>query len=138
VSYLLMIFIFPWTSKKIENTIWLDWLNESVVEVKSKIDKVSTDSLELYNTTIETTDNLVDHFFHWLKIIKNNIDKLRLSLSEKKETAKKLKDSYNDIKERIDTASWIINDTKDTIDTINKVKESLTNSWNLSNTWNTN
>lgn len=141
VSYLLLIFIFPWTTKKIESVLWMNWFNDNVIEVKNKIDKISTDWIELYNDTKITTKSFVDHFYHWLNIIKSNIDKLREKINEKKTDAEKLKKSYEDVKEIINTASWIIKETKDTIDTLNDVKNTITNTWKLydnTNTWNIN
>ena len=143
VIHILLIFKAPEIATLIEKTLWINWFTEFVIWSKSTYDNAINklpNSQELnnsYNDAFSWANKLKENVLDWAEYTKDKIDWFRNVMSWAENTYNDLKDWINTAKEFIDTASWAINDTKELIDNVNKVTETLTNSWET-NTWTTN
>ena len=120
IIYIVLIFIKPVIADKIAKTLWIEGINEKVLEIKNKLDYVST--------KIPSKEEL-ENAYSWAKDkiseIKNNIENIR-------ETANNLEDKYNQTKDFIDETWKKIEKVTEALGDLQKIWNSIGNSIN---TW---
>jgi len=128
--YIVLIFISPSLSDKIEWFIWLNWINNKIRDLKLNIDETYTNLpskeqfIETYNDAkvkveIKTMDTL-----SWVNDVKNTIDDVRNTLSWAANTYSEIKWSIDETKTQIESS---VNAIKDTAETISNVTNTLNN-----------
>ena len=115
IIYIILIFIKPTIADKIAGLIGIKKFNEQVLEIKNKMDYVST--------KIPTKED-IENAYSWakdkVKDIKEGIDDLR-------DTADDIKDKYDDAKEFIDETWEKINKVKESLDNLEGLWENISN-----------
>jgi len=113
VTYTVLIFIKPVIANQIADILWIRSFNENVIEIKKKIDYVSTKipSKDEINSAYSWAKDKISDF-------KENIDTVR-------EKAEWLKDIYGNAKDFIDTTGEKIESVRDSIDWFNKLENQI-------------
>jgi len=120
IIYIVLIFIKPVIADKIAKTLWIEGINEKILEIKNKLDYVST--------KIPSKEELEEAYF-WAKDkiseIKDNIENIR-------ETANNLEDKYNKTIDFIDETWKKIEKVTEALGDLQEVWNSIKNTIN---TW---
>ena len=120
IIYITLVFVKPVIADKIAKTLWIESLNEKILEMKSKLDYVST--------RIPSKEEL-EEAYSWAKDkiseIKDNIENIR-------ETANNLEDKYNKTKVFIDETWKTIEKVTETLGDLQEIWNSIKNTIN---TW---
>jgi peptidoglycan hydrolase CwlO-like protein len=129
--YILVIFKLPVLADAIGKTFWLEKFNEFVLQFKSDVDMVSTDTptkeelIDTYNKALIWVIDLKNDIVNWVDVTKDKIDSVRKTLSGAEKAYNDLKEQYGNAVEFIDETSQKIEEAKKIIDAVQEV----TNSW---------
>jgi len=130
--YVLMVFNLPSLANTLGNTLWLTSFNEKIVEFKSSFDETTSkipSGSEFISWAVDLKNDIVD----WVDKTKDKIDNFRDTMSGVEETYNEIKGWYDSVKEFIDNNSGALDTLKWTAEDINKIKESLNNTWTVTN-----
>ncbi len=120
--YIVMIFMKPTITNEIAKKLWLENFNKNVVDIKNKLDYISTKV---------PTKQEIEKAYSWAKTkisdIKENIDNVR-------KTAKQIEEKYDEAKQFIDKTWEKIEKVKQTVNDIQKIWWELKE---LISTWST-
>lgn len=133
-SYLIIVFKLPNLASTIENTIWINWLWNKIIEFKNTTnwivtniptkDEVNNAYDDFYSWAIDFKDN----FKEWATITKNKINDIRKTVNSAQDTYNDIKWWIDDAKEFIDSASWAINQAKDLLENVSDITN---NTWTI-------
>lgn len=132
IIYILLILNIPSISKKLENTILLNWINNFILQFKwtynDTIKNVPTQNefKNAYNSIQSWAIDFKENFDLWVDYTKERIDSIRWTLSWVNDSIWDIKNTYDETKQFIDTNSWVIKNVQDTIQT---------NSWVIKKVW---
>lgn len=119
--YILLIFLSPETSSKIESLLWFSWTTDKIHSFKKTFDWAITDvpsAQEFKSWAIDIWNTL-----KWsLDTTKSKIDSVRSTLSW-------AQDSLNSTLDTFDTAVETVKNAKETVDGLNEKTDSLKNLW---------
>ena len=143
VLYILSIFRFPNLAKDIEKTLWIEWFNEFVISFKKTFEESITnfskdEVIGNYKNILSWSIELKNKLIGWISTAKEKIDDLRIFISWVEKNFNKLKYKYNESKGFLEEISNKAENTKKTIDELWKLKETLTDSWSLIDSWSLN
>jgi len=128
VGYVLLIFSAPNIAWAIEQLLWLDGLNQKIIDFRDSFNDKSTSipsKDELLSWALDLKDNIIE----WVDTTKEKIDSFRETMSWVEDTYNDLRDWYNEVKDFIDTNSWKIDDAKEILNTVSDITQTLTNTW---------
>jgi chromosome segregation ATPase len=120
ITYITLVFVKPVIANKIAEILWIENINEKIIDMKSKLD--------YFSTKIPSKEELEDAY-SWAK---DKISKLKDNIDDIRKTANNLEDKY-------DKAVDFIDETWKKIEKVNKVIENLQEVWksieNTINSW---
>jgi len=128
IAYVLLIFSAPNIAWAIEQLLWLDGLNQKIIDFRDSFNDKSTSipsKDELLSWALDLKDNIIE----WVDTTKEKIDSFRETMSWVEDTYNDLRDWYNEVKDFIDTNSWKIDDAKEILNTVSDITQTLTNTW---------
>jgi len=108
ITYIVLIFVKPNIANKIADIIWTRDFNQSVLDIKSKLDDASTN--------IPSKED-IEKAYSWAK---DTISDIKWSIEDLRQKADELEDTYDKAKDFIDDTSVKLKDAKDIIDNINQ------------------
>jgi peptidoglycan hydrolase CwlO-like protein len=120
IVYITLIFIKPVIANKIAETLWIKVFNEKVIEIKEKLDYISTkipSKEEIEKAYSGAKEKIAD--------IKSNIDDIR-------ETANDIENKYGEVKDFVNKAWEKLKETKETLNNLQGISNDI---GNLINTW---
>jgi peptidoglycan hydrolase CwlO-like protein len=129
--YILIIFKLPVLADAIGKTFWLENFNSFVLQFKSDVDMVSTDTptkeelIDTYNKALSWVIDLKNDIVNGVDVTKEKIDSVRSTLSGAEKTYNDIKEQYGDAVEFIEETSQKIEEAKKIIDAV----QTVTNSW---------
>jgi peptidoglycan hydrolase CwlO-like protein len=120
ITYITLIFVKPVIADKIAKMLWIENINEEIIEIKDKLD--------YFSTKIPSKEEL-ENAYSWAK---DKISKLKDNIDDIRETANNLENKYN-------KAVDFIDETWKNIEKVNKVIGDLQEVWknieNIINNW---
>ncbi len=132
IVYALIVLNFPSLANSIAWYLWIEWINEKIIEYKADFDLKSTNInswADILSWAIDLKDNIIDS----VDKTKEKIDSIRNTMSWVESTYNDLKDWYDSIQNFIDDNSGTLDSIKWTVDDINNIRDSLTNTWTVTN-----
>lgn len=119
--YIVSIFLFPEQIKKISSFLWLDSFNDSVLDIKWKIDNISinTDIDKTIKNIQSWATDLLDTAWDYAKDIKSKIDSVRSTASWVENTYNEVKWQIEETRKNIEDVSNKFNEMKQTVDSVN-------------------
>ena len=136
--YTVTVFKAPELANQIEKTLWINWLNQFIIDFKNTIFWISenlpdaNEIIDIYNNTLSWAIDTKNKTVDWVNTVKEWIDSVRVTLSWANQ-------KYNEIKKDIDNVKQSIDSTVDTIsktaDIINDFSDTVNSSlsWSLNN-----
>ena len=118
ITYITLVFVKPVIADKIAKALWIESINEKIIDMKS--------TLDYFSTRIPSKEEL-ENAYSWAK---DKISQLKDNIEDIRVTANDLEDKYtNTIK--------FIDETWKKIEEVNQAIWDLQKVWNSSNTWST-
>ncbi len=121
--YILLVFKAPTLANDIEKLIWLNWLNQKIINIKNK--------LNMFWTKVPTKQDL-SKYYSWtvntIKKTKESIDELRLKADELKNKYKTAQDWINKVQNKLENIKKTVDKISNVWSTINKI---ITTTWTV-------
>ncbi len=132
--YVLLIFMAPQITSKIEETIWIDGLTESITDFKWNLDESVTDIptkdelKDAYNKAYSWALEYKEQFDLWVEKTHEKVDDIRDTLKKAEDTYNTVKDSYEQTKQTLENTKKILDESRQALENIQTIQSA---SWSI-------